>query len=73
MVAGFGQASSTSWLPRRSGEVVSATLHDSRVPKLSFPGSTEVARTLLAEAADQVVNTSMELGWQRLVPGIRRC
>jgi succinate-semialdehyde dehydrogenase / glutarate-semialdehyde dehydrogenase len=47
---------------RRSGEVVSAMLHDSRVRKLSFTGSTEVGRILLAEAADRVVNTSMELG-----------
>jgi succinate-semialdehyde dehydrogenase/glutarate-semialdehyde dehydrogenase len=47
---------------RRSGPVVSAMLHDGRVRKLSFTGSTEVGRVLLAEAADQVVNTSMELG-----------
>src|SRR5665213_1733130 len=47
---------------RRSGAVVSAMLHDSRVRKLSFTGSTEVGRKLLHEAADQVVNTSMELG-----------
>jgi succinate-semialdehyde dehydrogenase/glutarate-semialdehyde dehydrogenase len=47
---------------RRSGVVVSAMLHDPRVRKLSFTGSTEVGRVLLREAADQVVNTSMELG-----------
>jgi succinate-semialdehyde dehydrogenase/glutarate-semialdehyde dehydrogenase len=47
---------------RRSGAVVSAMLHDPRVRKLSFTGSTEVGRVLLAEAADNVVNTSMELG-----------
>ncbi|BEP13096.1 NAD-dependent succinate-semialdehyde dehydrogenase [Acidothermaceae bacterium B102] len=47
---------------RRSGPVVSAMLHDPRVRKLSFTGSTEVGRVLLAEAADNVVNTSMELG-----------
>ena len=47
---------------RRSGAVVSAMLHDSRVRKLSFTGSTEVGRILLKEAADQVVNCSMELG-----------
>jgi succinate-semialdehyde dehydrogenase/glutarate-semialdehyde dehydrogenase len=47
---------------RRSGAVVSAMLHDPRVRKLSFTGSTEVGRILLREAADQVVNTSMELG-----------
>lgn len=50
-------------LPSRlSGAVVSAMLHDPRVRKLSFTGSTEVGRVLLAEAADTVVNTSMELG-----------
>jgi len=47
---------------RRSGAVVSAMLHDPRVRKVSFTGSTEVGRVLLAEAADRVVNTSMELG-----------
>lgn len=47
---------------RRSGAVVSAMLHDDRVRKLSFTGSTEVGRVLLHEAADRVVNTSMELG-----------
>ena len=47
---------------RRSGAVVSAMLHDPRVRKLSFTGSTEVGRILLREAADQIVNSSMELG-----------
>jgi len=47
---------------RRSGAVVSAMLHDDRVRKLSFTGSTEVGRVLLREAADQVINVSMELG-----------
>jgi len=47
---------------RRSGAVVSAMLHDSRVRKLSFTGSTEVGRVLLREAADRVLNVSMELG-----------
>jgi succinate-semialdehyde dehydrogenase/glutarate-semialdehyde dehydrogenase len=47
---------------RHSGAVVAAMLHDPRVRKLSFTGSTEVGRLLLAEAAHQVVNTSMELG-----------
>ncbi|HST67462.1 MAG TPA: NAD-dependent succinate-semialdehyde dehydrogenase [Mycobacteriales bacterium] len=47
---------------RKSGAVVSAMLHDPRVRKVSFTGSTEVGRVLLAQAADQVVNTSMELG-----------
>ena len=47
---------------RRSGAVVSAMLHDPRVRKLSFTGSTEVGRILLAQAADQVLSMSMELG-----------
>jgi succinate-semialdehyde dehydrogenase/glutarate-semialdehyde dehydrogenase len=47
---------------RRSGTVVNAMLDDPRVRKLSFTGSTEVGRVLLAKAAESVVNTSMELG-----------
>jgi len=47
---------------RRSGAVVAAMVHDDHVRKLSFTGSTEVGRLLLREAADTVVNTSMELG-----------
>jgi succinate-semialdehyde dehydrogenase/glutarate-semialdehyde dehydrogenase len=46
----------------RSGAVVSAMLDDPRVRKLSFTGSTEVGRKLLATAATSVVSTSMELG-----------
>ena len=44
------------------GPVCSAILHDTRVRKLSFTGSTEVGRILLREAADTVVSASMELG-----------
>ena len=47
---------------RRSGPVVNAMLHDPRVRKLSFTGSTEVGRGLLQQAADCIVNCSMELG-----------
>ncbi|MEU4563017.1 NAD-dependent succinate-semialdehyde dehydrogenase [Actinoplanes sp. NPDC023936] len=47
---------------RSSGRVVSQMLRDPRVRKLSFTGSTEVGRILLAQAAENVVNTSMELG-----------
>jgi succinate-semialdehyde dehydrogenase/glutarate-semialdehyde dehydrogenase len=46
----------------RSAEVVDALLHDSRVRKLSFTGSTPVGRILLREASDQVISCSMELG-----------
>jgi succinate-semialdehyde dehydrogenase / glutarate-semialdehyde dehydrogenase len=37
-------------------------LHDPRVRKLSFTGSTEVGRDLLRQASDCVVSCSMELG-----------
>jgi len=46
----------------KSGATVSAMLHDPRVRKLSFTGSTEVGRKLLREAADTVISCSMELG-----------
>ncbi len=46
----------------RSSEVVAAMLDDPRVRKLSFTGSTEVGKVLLREAANHVVNCSMELG-----------
>ncbi|BBH67729.1 NAD-dependent succinate-semialdehyde dehydrogenase [Actinoplanes sp. OR16] len=42
--------------------VVGAWLADERVRKISFTGSTGVARVLLRQAADRVVNSSMELG-----------
>ena len=45
-----------------SGPVVDHILHDPRVRKLSFTGSTEVGRKLLRAAADQVISCSMELG-----------
>jgi len=47
---------------RRSGDVADVALHDPRVRKLSFTGSTEVGRRLLKAAADQVISCSMELG-----------
>ncbi len=49
-------------LTSKPGPVVAAMLGDSRVRKLSFTGSTEVGRLLLAAAAPQVVSSSMELG-----------
>jgi len=42
--------------------VVSTWLEDPRVRKISFTGSTPVGRVLLRQAADRVVNASMELG-----------
>ena len=47
---------------KRSSEVVKAMLKDPRVRKLSFTGSTEVGRMLLAQAAENVISCSMELG-----------
>ncbi|RNM17082.1 NAD-dependent succinate-semialdehyde dehydrogenase [Nocardioides pocheonensis] len=43
-------------------DVVGAWLSDPRVRKLSFTGSTAVGRLLLRQAADRVLNCSMELG-----------
>ncbi|MGH3273356.1 MAG: NAD-dependent succinate-semialdehyde dehydrogenase [Streptosporangiaceae bacterium] len=44
------------------GPLTRAVLADPRVRKLSFTGSTEVGRLLLALAAETVTNCSMELG-----------
>jgi succinate-semialdehyde dehydrogenase / glutarate-semialdehyde dehydrogenase len=44
------------------GPAVSAMLADPRVRKLSFTGSTQVGRLLLGQAANTVLNCSMELG-----------
>jgi succinate-semialdehyde dehydrogenase/glutarate-semialdehyde dehydrogenase len=42
--------------------IVSTWLADPRVRKISFTGSTGIGRVLLRQAADRVVNSSMELG-----------
>lgn len=47
---------------RRSGPVVSAMLEHPATRKLSFTGSTEVGRLLLRQAAERVIDCSMELG-----------
>jgi succinate-semialdehyde dehydrogenase/glutarate-semialdehyde dehydrogenase len=46
----------------KAGEVVEPMLRGGRIRKLSFTGSTQVGQLLLAQAADNVVRTSMELG-----------
>ena len=46
----------------RSGPVTGPLFDDQRLRKLSFTGSTEVGRTLLRQAANGVLRTSMELG-----------
>src|SRR4029450_6337578 len=47
---------------KRSGAGMEALIKDGRARKLSFTGSTEVGRTLIAQAADNVLRVSMELG-----------
>jgi succinate-semialdehyde dehydrogenase/glutarate-semialdehyde dehydrogenase len=46
----------------RAGAVTAPLIKDPRLRKLSFTGSTEVGRRLIADAADQVLRVSMELG-----------
>ncbi|MDO8933069.1 MAG: NAD-dependent succinate-semialdehyde dehydrogenase [Rhodocyclaceae bacterium] len=46
----------------RSRQSVQVMLHDKRVRKFSFTGSTETGRVLLTQAAENVVKCSMELG-----------
>ena len=45
-----------------SSSIVKTWLEDDRVRKVSFTGSTQVGRLLLHQAADRIVNSSMELG-----------
>jgi succinate-semialdehyde dehydrogenase/glutarate-semialdehyde dehydrogenase len=45
-----------------AAELVAVALSDARVRKLSFTGSTGVGSQLLKQAADRIVNCSMELG-----------
>lgn len=45
-----------------SRDLIGAIMNDERVRKISFTGSTQVGRVLLAQAAQNVMNTSMELG-----------
>ncbi|WP_169165863.1 NAD-dependent succinate-semialdehyde dehydrogenase [Cellulomonas taurus] len=45
-----------------SGAVTGPVIADRRLRKLSFTGSTEVGRTLLGQAAQNILRTSMELG-----------
>jgi succinate-semialdehyde dehydrogenase/glutarate-semialdehyde dehydrogenase len=46
----------------RPGPVIEPLLRDGRARKLSFTGSTEVGRLLLAQSAEQVLRVSLELG-----------
>jgi succinate-semialdehyde dehydrogenase/glutarate-semialdehyde dehydrogenase len=47
---------------RSSGSVMQPVITDPRTRKLSFTGSTEVGRALMAQAAEQILRVSMELG-----------
>jgi succinate-semialdehyde dehydrogenase/glutarate-semialdehyde dehydrogenase len=49
-------------LAKSSGETMEPLIKDGRARKLSFTGSTEVGRTLIAQASEQVLKVSMELG-----------
>jgi succinate-semialdehyde dehydrogenase / glutarate-semialdehyde dehydrogenase len=49
-------------LAKSSGETMEPLIKDGRARKLSFTGSTEVGRILIAQAAEQVLKVSMELG-----------
>ena len=49
-------------VPDPSGPAVSAMLSSGKVRKLSFTGSTPVGSLLLAQAAERIINCSMELG-----------
>jgi len=46
----------------RAPDVIAAIMNDGRARKVSFTGSTQVGKTLLRQAAVNVMNTSMELG-----------
>ncbi|WP_300265545.1 NAD-dependent succinate-semialdehyde dehydrogenase [Microbacterium sp.] len=46
----------------RAGAVTGPLIRDPRLRKLSFTGSTEVGRRLIADSAEQVLRVSMELG-----------
>jgi succinate-semialdehyde dehydrogenase/glutarate-semialdehyde dehydrogenase len=46
----------------RSGSVMGPLIDDPRTRKLSFTGSTEVGRKLMAQASERVLRVSMELG-----------
>src|SRR4051794_209551 len=47
---------------KSSGSVMEPLIKDPRTRKLSFTGSTEVGRTLMQQASEQLLRVSMELG-----------
>jgi succinate-semialdehyde dehydrogenase/glutarate-semialdehyde dehydrogenase len=48
--------------PSKTGQVMGELIKDPRLRKLSFTGSTEVGKKLVAASADQLLRISMELG-----------
>ena len=57
---------------RSASTITAAVLEHPRVRKLSFTGSTEVGKKLIEQAADRVLNVSMELGGNAPVHRARR-
>jgi succinate-semialdehyde dehydrogenase/glutarate-semialdehyde dehydrogenase len=47
---------------KSSGDVMEPLIRDPRTRKLSFTGSTEVGKSLMGQATDQLLRLSMELG-----------
>ncbi|MCW2790218.1 MAG: NAD-dependent succinate-semialdehyde dehydrogenase [Aeromicrobium sp.] len=47
---------------RSASRIVGTWMEDPRVRKISFTGSTGIGQVLLKQAADRVINSSMELG-----------
>jgi succinate-semialdehyde dehydrogenase / glutarate-semialdehyde dehydrogenase len=47
---------------KSSGSIMEPLIKDPRTRKLSFTGSTEVGRALMAQASEQILRVSMELG-----------
>ncbi|WP_027005121.1 NAD-dependent succinate-semialdehyde dehydrogenase [Conexibacter woesei] len=47
---------------KSSGSIMQPLIEDERVRKMSFTGSTEVGKKLIAQSAEQVLKVSMELG-----------
>ncbi|MEO5534910.1 MAG: NAD-dependent succinate-semialdehyde dehydrogenase [Pseudolysinimonas sp.] len=60
--AGLPQGVVNLVTPVPTGPAVAKMMQHPAVRKMSFTGSTEVGRTLLKQAADTVISTSMELG-----------
>lgn len=60
--AGLPQGVGNLVTSSKASPISSTLLEDGRLRKLSFTGSTPVGRTLLKQAADTIVHSSMELG-----------